>query len=139
VADPCGEGKEIMGYETRKVIVVDDSSVMRQIIKNNLKQLGFNLANLLDAEDGEEALQRINADGVDLVISDWNMPKMTGIDFLKAIRSDGALKELPFLMVTSEADKEKIMEAVQAGVNQYIVKPFNASQLEEKIKEIFPN
>ena len=128
-----------MGYETRKVIVVDDSSVMRQIIKNNLKQLGFNLANLLDAEDGEEALQRINADGVDLVISDWNMPKMTGIDFLKAIRSDGALKELPFLMVTSEADKEKIMEAVQAGVNQYIVKPFNASQLEEKIKEIFPN
>ena len=128
-----------MGYETRKVMVVDDSSVMRQIIKNNLKQLGFELANLLDAEDGEEALQKINQGDVDLVISDWNMPKMTGIDFLKAIRSDEALKELPFLMVTSEADKEKIMEAVQAGVNQYIVKPFNANQLEEKIKEIFPN
>ena len=75
---------------------------------------------------------------MDLVVSDWNMPKMTGIDLLKAVRSDGDLKELPFLMVTSEADRDKIMEAVQAGVNQYIVKPFNASQLEEKIKEIFP-
>ena len=128
-----------MGYETRKVMVVDDSSVMRQIIKNNLKQLGFELTNLLDAGDGEEALEKISGEEVDLVISDWNMPRMTGIDFLKAIRSDGVLKETPFLMVTSEADKEKIMEAVQAGVNQYIVKPFNANQLEEKIREIFPN
>jgi two-component system, chemotaxis family, chemotaxis protein CheY len=128
-----------MSYETRKVMVVDDSSVMRQIIKNNLKQLGFELANLLDAADGEEALKKINEGKVDLVISDWNMPKMTGIDFLKAIRADGSLKELPFLMVTSEADKEKIMQAVQAGVNQYIVKPFNANQLDEKIREIFPN
>ena len=127
-----------MGYETKKVIVVDDSSVMRQIIKNNLKQLGFEQSNLVDAEDGEQALKKITEDAIDLVISDWNMPKMTGIDFLKAVRADGALKELPFLMVTSEADKEKIMEAVQAGVNQYIVKPFNATQLEEKIKEIFP-
>jgi two-component system chemotaxis response regulator CheY len=127
-----------MGYEIRKVMVVDDSSVMRQIIKNNLKQLGFELENLFDAEDGEEALGKIE-EGVDLIISDWNMPKMTGIDFLKAVRSDGVLKEIPFLMVTSEADKEKIMEAVQAGVNQYIVKPFNANQLEEKIREIFPN
>lgn len=127
-----------MSYETRKVMVVDDSSVMRQIIKNNLKQLGFELANLLDAEDGEEALKKINEGEVDLVISDWNMPKMTGIDFLKAIRADGSLKELPFLMITSEADKEKIMQAVQAGVNQYIVKPFNANQLDEKIREIFP-
>lgn len=127
-----------MGYETRKVMVVDDSSVMRQIIKNNLKQLGFELANLLDADDGEEALKMIRQDEVDLVISDWNMPKVTGIDLLKSVRLDGDLKELPFLMVTSEADKEKIIEAVQAGVSQYIVKPFNASQLEEKIKKIFP-
>ncbi len=127
-----------MGYETKKVIVVDDSSVMRQIIKNNLKQLGFEQSNLVDAEDGEQALKKMNEDTIDLVISDWNMPRMTGIDLLKAIRADGAMKELPFLMVTSEADKEKIMEAVQAGVNQYIVKPFNATQLEEKIKEIFP-
>jgi two-component system chemotaxis response regulator CheY len=128
-----------MGYETRKVMVVDDSSVMRQIIKNNLKQLGFDLENLLDAGDGEEALTKIGVGVVDLIISDWNMPRMTGIDFLKTIRGDEALKEIPFLMVTSEADKEKIMEAVQAGVNQYIVKPFNANQLEEKIREIFPN
>ena len=128
-----------MGYETRKVMVVDDSSVMRQIIKNNLKQLGFDLENLLDAGDGEEALTKIGVGVVDLIISDWNMPRMTGIDFLKTIRADEALKEIPFLMVTSEADKEKIMEAVQAGVNQYIVKPFNANQLEEKIREIFPN
>ena len=127
-----------MGYETKKVIVVDDSSVMRQIIKNNLKQLGFEQSNVVDAEDGEQALKKINEDTIDLVISDWNMPRMTGIDFLKAIRADGAMKELPFLMVTSEADKEKIIEAVQAGVNQYIVKPFNTTQLEEKIKEIFP-
>ena len=127
-----------MGYETKKVMVVDDSSVMRQIIKNNLKQLGFEHTNLLDAEDGEQALKKIGEAGVDLVVSDWNMPKMTGIDLLKAVRCDGELKELPFLMVTSEADRDKIMEAVQAGVNQYIVKPFNASQLEEKIKEIFP-
>jgi two-component system chemotaxis response regulator CheY len=127
-----------MGYETKKVIVVDDSSVMRQIIKNNLKQLGFEQSNVVDAEDGEQALKKITENTIDLVIADWNMPKMTGIDLLRAIRSDGALKELPFLMVTSEADKEKIMEAVQAGVNQYIVKPFNTTQLEEKIKEIFP-
>ena len=128
-----------MGYETRKVMVVDDSSLMRQIIKNNLKQLGFENSNLLDAEDGEEALKKIGEGEVDLVISDWNMPRMTGVDFLRAVRSDDALKELPFLMVTSEADKEKTMEAVQAGVNQYIVKPFNANQLAEKIREIFSN
>ena len=128
-----------MGYETRKVMVVDDSSLMRQIIKNNLKQLGFENSNLLDAEDGEEALKKIGEGEVDLVISDWKMPRMTGIDFLRAVRSDDTLKELPFLMVTSEADKEKTMEAVQVGVNQYIVKPFNAKQLAEKIREIFPN
>ncbi|MCH7500153.1 MAG: response regulator [Nitrospinae bacterium] len=127
-----------MGYQTKKAIVVDDSSVMRQIIKNNLKQLGFEQSNLVDAEDGEQAMKKLNEDTIDLVIADWNMPRMTGIDLLRAIRADGALKELPFMMVTSEADKEKIMEAVQAGVNQYIVKPFNATQLEEKIKEIFP-
>jgi two-component system chemotaxis response regulator CheY len=134
---PSEKGKEIMGYETKKVIVVDDSSVMRQIIKNNLKQLGFEPTNLLDAEDGGQALRKMREAEVDLVVSDWNMPKMTGIDLLKAVRSDEGLKELPFLMVTSEADRDKIMEAVQEGVNQYIVKPFNASQLEEKIKEIF--
>lgn len=124
-------------FDTKKVLVVDDSSVMRQIIKNNLKQLGFDQENLSDAQDGEEALTHLDNRGVDLVISDWNMPRMTGIEFLRSVRANGTHKALPFLMVTSEADKEKIMEAVQAGVNQYIVKPFNATQLEEKIKEIF--
>ena len=127
-----------MAYEATKVLVVDDSSVMRQIIKNTLKQLGFDVGNLSDAEDGQMGLKRAQEGGLDLIISDWNMPKMTGIEFLKAVREDGSIKGIPFLMVTSEADKEKIVEAVQAGVSQYIVKPFNANQLEEKIKAIFP-
>ncbi|MCA9483615.1 MAG: response regulator [Nitrospina sp.] len=126
-----------MGYEAKKVLVVDDSSVMRQIIKNTLKQLGFGADNLADAEDGSMGLKRATEGGLDLIISDWNMPKMTGIEFLKAVRADGNIKGTPFLMVTSEADKDKIVEAVQSGVSQYIVKPFNANQLEEKIKAIF--
>lgn len=124
-----------MSYDTKKVMVVDDSSVMRQIIKNNLKQLGF--SHISDAEDGAMGLKKLGEEPVDLIVSDWNMPKMTGIEFLKAVRADAKFKAIPFLMVTSEADKEKIMEAVQAGVSQYIVKPFNANQLEEKIKQIF--
>jgi two-component system chemotaxis response regulator CheY len=121
----------------KKILVVDDSNVMRQIIKNNLKQLGFSPDNITEAEDGAAGLKSLGANMVDLVISDWNMPKMTGIEFLKAVRADDGLKAVPFMMVTSETEKEKIMEAVQAGVNQYIVKPFNANQLEEKIKAIF--
>ncbi len=124
-----------MGYAGKKVLVVDDSSVMRQIIKKTLKELGF--GDITDAEDGSVGLKKLTDAPVDLVVSDWNMPKMTGIEFLKAIRSDDKLKSTAFLMVTSEADKEKIMEAVQAGVSQYIVKPFNANQLEEKVKAIF--
>ena len=124
-----------MGYEAKKVMVVDDSSVMRQIIKNNLKQLGF--TSISDAEDGAAGFKKLGEEPVDLIVSDWNMPKMTGIEFLKAVRADANFKGIPFLMVTSEADKDKIMEAVQAGVSQYIVKPFNAVQLEEKIKQIF--
>ncbi len=121
----------------KKILVVDDSNVMRQIIKNNLKQLGFSPDNIAEAEDGAAGLKSLEANMVDLVISDWNMPKMTGIEFLKAVRGNDGLKAVPFMMVTSETEKEKIMEAVQAGVNQYIVKPFNANQLEEKIKAIF--
>jgi len=121
----------------KKILVVDDSNVMRQIIKNNLKQLGFSPDNITSAPDGAAGLKSLGANMVDLVISDWNMPKMTGIEFLKAVRADDGLKAVPFMMVTSETEKEKIMEAVQAGVNQYIVKPFNANQLEEKIKAIF--
>lgn len=118
--------------------MVDDSTVMRKIIKSNLKQLGFVSENIVDADDGEAALKKIGEASVDLVVSDWNMPKMKGIDFLRQLRSETGHKNLPFLMVTSEAQKEKIIEAVQAGVSQYIVKPFNANQFEEKIKQLFP-
>lgn len=124
-----------MSYADKKVLVVDDSSVMRQIIKKTLKELGF--ADVTDAEDGEAGFKKLKENPVHIVVSDWNMPKMTGIEFLKAVRADANLKAIPFLMVTSEADKDKIMEAVQSGVSQYIVKPFNANQLEEKIKAIF--
>ncbi len=123
-----------MGYEGKKVLVVDDSAVMRQIIKKNLKELGFN--DLIEAEDGAAGFKKAGEEPVDLIVSDWNMPNMTGLEFLKAVRGDDKLKGTSFIMVTSEADKEKIMEAVKAGVNQYIVKPFNAMQLEEKIKAI---
>ena len=123
-----------MGYEGKKVLVVDDSAVMRQIIKKNLKELGF--SELSEAENGAAGLKKAGEEPVDLIVSDWNMPNMTGLEFLKAVRADAGLKGIAFIMVTSEADKEKIMEAVKAGVNQYIVKPFNAIQLEEKIKAI---
>ena len=123
-----------MGYEGKKVLVVDDSAVMRQIIKKNLKELGF--GELSEAENGAAGLKKAGEEPVDLIVSGWNMPNMTGLEFLKAVRADADLKGIAFIMVTSEADKEKIMEAVKAGVNQYIVKPFNAIQLEEKIKAI---
>ena len=123
-----------MGYEGKKVLVVDDSAVMRQIIKKNLKELGF--SELSEAENGAAGLKKASEEPVDLIVSDWNMPNMTGLEFLKAVRADASLKGIAFIMVTSESDKEKIMEAVKAGVNQYIVKPFNAIQLEEKIKAI---
>ena len=123
-----------MGYEGKKVLVVDDSAVMRQIIKKNLKELGF--SELMEAENGAAGLKKAGEEPVDLIVSDWNMPNMTGLEFLKAVRADAGLKRIAFIMVTSEADKEKIMEAVQAGVDQYLVKPFNAMQLEEKIKAI---
>ena len=123
-----------MGYEGKKVLVVDDSAVMRQIIKKNLKELGF--GELSEAENGAAGLKKAGEEPVDLIVSDWNMPNMTGLEFLKAVRADTSLKGIAFIMVTSESDKEKIMEAVKAGVNQYIVKPFNAIQLEEKIKAI---
>ena len=123
-----------MGYEGKKVLVVDDSAVMRQIIKKNLKELGF--SELSEAENGAAGLKKAGEEPIDLIVSDWNMPNMTGLEFLKAVRADASLKGIAFIMVTSESDKEKIMEAVKAGVNQYIVKPFNAIQLEEKIKAI---
>lgn len=119
------------------VLVVDDFPTMRKIIMNLLKQIGFK--KIKEAENGEHALSVIKQGAVDFVITDWNMPKMTGIDLLKMIRSDTDLKSMPVLMVTAEADKTSIVQAIQAGVNNYIVKPFTAETLKEKIEKIFLN
>ncbi|HET6675564.1 MAG TPA: chemotaxis response regulator CheY [Nitrospiraceae bacterium] len=118
-----------------KVLVVDDMSTMRRIVKNILKQLGF--TNLEEAENGQDALGKLNADNYGFVVSDWNMPVMMGIDLLRAIRADEKLKHIPVLMVTAEAQKENLMEAIQAGVSNYIVKPFTAETMQEKINKIF--
>ena len=118
-----------------KVLVVDDMSTMRRIVKNVLKQIGY--TDMGEAENGEEGLKKLRAGGYGLVVSDWNMPVMTGIELLRAIRADPELKHLPVLMVTAEAQKENIMEAVQAGVNNYVVKPFTAEALQEKLNKIF--
>jgi two-component system, chemotaxis family, chemotaxis protein CheY len=118
-----------------KVLVVDDMVTMRRIVKNILKQLGF--ANVDEAENGQEAMQKLRADTFGFVVSDWNMPVMTGIDMLRAIRADEKLKATPVLMVTAEAQQSNLVEAVQAGVSNYIVKPFTAETMQEKIEKIF--
>ena len=118
-----------------KVLVVDDMVTMRRIVKNILKQLGF--GNVDEAENGQEALQKLKADTFGFVVSDWNMPVMTGIDMLRAIRADEKLKAIPVLMVTAEAQQSNLIEAVQAGVSNYIVKPFTAEIMQEKIAKIF--
>ncbi len=118
-----------------KILVVDDMSTMRRIVKNILKQLGFN--NLEEAENGQQALTKLKADTYGFVVSDWNMPVMMGIDMLRAIRADESLKTIPVLMVTAEVQKENLMEAVQAGVSNYVVKPFTAETMQNKINKIF--
>ena len=118
-----------------KILVVDDFSTMRRIVRNILQQIGF--TNIEEAEDGKMALNRLKGGGVNLVISDWNMPNMMGIDLLRHVRADDGLKKLPFLMVTAESQKENVIEAVQAGVSNYIVKPFTAETLEQKLELIF--
>lgn len=118
-----------------KILVVDDMATMRRIVKNILKQLGF--ANVEEAENGQEALQKLRADTFGFVVSDWNMPVMTGIDMLRAIRADDKLKTIPVLMVTAEAQQANLVEAIQAGVSNYIVKPFTAETMQEKLGKIF--
>ena len=118
-----------------KILVVDDFSTMRRIIKNLLKDLGF--TNVSEADDGATALPMLQEGDFDFLITDWNMPGMQGIDLLKAVRSDQKLSSLPVLLVTAEAKREQIVEAAQAGVNGYIVKPFTAQTLKEKIDKIF--
>lgn len=124
-----------MADPNMKFLVVDDFSTMRRIVRNLLKELGF--TNVQEAEDGVDALNKLRGENFDFVVSDWNMPNMTGIDLLRNIRSDAALKHLPVLMVTAEAKKENIIEAAQAGASGYVVKPFTAATLDEKLKKIF--
>jgi two-component system chemotaxis response regulator CheY len=118
-----------------KVLVVDDFSTMRRIVKNLLKQIGF--ASVDEAEDGAQALTKLKGGDYGFIVSDWNMPNMDGLSMLKKIREDDELKEIPILMVTAEAEKEKVITAIQAGVNNYIVKPFTGEVLKEKIDKIF--
>ena len=124
-----------MADTNMKFLVVDDFSTMRRIVRNLLKELGF--TNVQEAEDGVDALNKLRGEKFDFVVSDWNMPNMTGIDLLRNIRADAALKHLPVLMVTAEAKKENIIEAAQAGASGYVVKPFTAATLDEKLKKIF--
>ncbi len=118
-----------------RILVVDDFSTMRRIVKNILKQLEF--TNVVDADDGTTAWEVLNKDKIDFVVSDWNMPKMTGLELLKKVRNSEEFSDVPFLMVTAEGQQENIIEAVQAGVSNYIVKPFTPETFEQKIKKIF--
>ncbi len=118
-----------------KVLVVDDFATMRRIVKNILVQLGFK--NIIEADDGTSALEILQKEKVDLIISDWNMPKMTGLDLLKTVRGDANLAATPFIMVTAEAQQDNIIAAVKAKVSQYIVEPFTADTLAEKLNKIF--
>ncbi len=118
-----------------KILIVDDFATMRRIIRNLLRELGF--TNTHEADDGDTALPMLQSGNFDFVVSDWNMPRMTGLDLLRAVRADVNLNGLPVLMVTAESKRERIVEAAEAGVNGYVVKPFTAGTLEEKINEIF--
>lgn len=118
-----------------KFLVVDDFSTMRRIVRNLLKELGY--TNVEEAEDGAVALGKLKAGAFDFVVSDWNMPNMDGLTLLQSVRADPALKHLPVLMITAEAKKENIIAAAQAGASGYIVKPFTAATLNEKLAKIF--
>ena len=117
-----------------KILVVDDFATMRKVIRNLLKQSGYE--NIVEAEDGLLALKALKSQKIDFIISDWNMPNMSGLELLKNVRADEELKSLPFLMVTAEALQENVVVAVKAGVSNYIVKPFTSETLDEKIKKI---
>ncbi len=118
-----------------RILVVDDMATMRRIIKGLLNQLGYK--NIEEAEDGKVALQKLKSQQFDFVVTDWNMPNMTGLELVQEIRKDPELKHLPVLMVTAEAKKENVLMAIKAGVNNYIVKPFTAEVLKEKMEKIF--
>jgi two-component system, chemotaxis family, chemotaxis protein CheY len=119
-----------------KILVVDDFSTMRRIIKNLLQELGY--SNITEADDGNTALPMLKGGQFDLLITDWNMPGMPGLDLLKHVRADERLAKLPVLMLTAESKREQIVEAAKAGVNGYVIKPFTAATLSEKLQKIFP-
>lgn len=124
-----------MADKNMSMLVVDDFPTMRRIVRSLLKELGF--TNVEEAEDGQDALNKLRTGKFEFVVSDWNMPNLDGLDMLKQIRADDNLKHLPVLMVTAEAKKENIIAAAQAGANGYVVKPFTAAILEEKLNKIF--
>lgn len=124
-----------MADKNLRFLVIDDFATMRRIVRNLLKDLDFN--NVEEAEDGMDALEKLRASPFDFVISDWNMPNMDGLQLLNEIRKDPNLSSIPMLMVTAEAKKENIIAAAQAGANGYVVKPFTAATLEEKLNKIF--
>ena len=125
-----------MAYDLNMcILIVDDFSTMRCIVRNVLRQIGFN--NTLEADDGLTAWDILQREKIDFIISDWNMPNMTGLELLRKVRSDEQLSDTPFLMVTAEAQQENILEAVHARVSNYIVKPFTADTLKQKIDKIF--
>ncbi len=126
-----------MAYDPdMRVLIVDDFSTMRRIVRNILRQIGLN--NVVEADDGTTAWDVLNREKIDFIVSDWNMPKMTGIELLRKVRSSEQFADIPFLMVTAEAQQENIIEAVQAKVSNYIVKPFTADTMKQKIDKIFP-
>ena len=124
-----------MAAKDLNFLVVDDFSTMSRIVRNLLKELGYN--KIEEAEDGVDALEKIRAGQIDFVVADWNMPNMDGLELLKTIRADDALKHIPVMMVTAEAKKENIIAAAQAGASGYVVKPFTAAILEEKLNKVF--
>ena len=125
-----------MSYKNLTVLIVDDFITMRRIVRKILRDLDFE--DIVEAEDGSAAMEVLQKTSVDLIISDWNMPKMTGLELLKQVRSTENLKDIPFLMLTAEAQKENIVEAIKAKVSNYIVKPFTAAGLQEKLAKILP-
>ena len=116
------------------VLVVDDFATMRRIVKGALKQLGFK--NIIEANDGITALSELKKEKVGLILSDWNMPKMNGLELLKLVRGDDNFKEIPFIMVTAEGQKSNVVQAVQAGVDNYVIKPFTPDTLKDKIQKV---
>ncbi len=118
-----------------KVLVVDDFATMRRIVKGVLKQLGFN--DVVEANDGKLALDELKKDSYGLIVCDWNMPNMTGLELLQVVRKDAELKDIPFVMVTAEGQKENVVEAVKAGVSNYIIKPFTPEAFSEKLAKVF--